>query len=65
MPTHEQVAEFIAAEKADGVDPQDTLHAVARILNGKQCIYCEARADRPEDNEFCVYDNSPHPWVTP
>ena len=49
------------ADAREGIGTAPTIDEVNDILTGAKCWYCEAR---PGDNDYCVADGSPHPWVT-
>ena len=44
----------------DGFGTMPSHDDIYDVLTGRMCWYCEAR---PGDNEYCIGDGSPHPWV--
>lgn len=55
----DQIAYRLEEKVQDG-DATENERAIYLIAIGRKCAWCEAE---PGDNEHCVSDGSPHPWV--
>jgi len=52
------VAEFGTDAHCDAFD---LIEHAAEAAYDEVCVYCSAKRG---DNDYCVFDGSPHPWLT-